>query len=68
MKSCQMEKQFTKVSRYTGKAYKKWEWIGWTKLPDFSQIEHTVKGDWVIIKGFDGSLERYDVKNIVEVN
>lgn len=65
MIKCQLEIQFTKTNRRTGKEYKKWEWIGWTTLPDFSNIEHTRKGKWVIVRGFDGKLERYDVENIV---
>lgn len=65
VKWCQLEVQLEHTSRKTGKTYKKWHFVGWSRLPELSQVEHTVKGKWVVVTAFE-KLERYDISAIVE--
>jgi hypothetical protein len=52
-----------RVSDKTGKAYKKWSFIGWSPLPNLDGIKHYRQGDWLITtdEDGDGKLRRYNV-------
>jgi hypothetical protein len=64
-KYCQMDFQYIRTNRKTGKEYKTWEFCGWYTLPDLTKVEHVIKGKYAILKGSDG-LERYDLEDIIE--
>jgi hypothetical protein len=63
-KSCPAEVRLEKVSSKTGKAYKKWVFIGWGLVPDPKALE--IKGSYGYLTREDGTLERYDLDSIVD--
>jgi hypothetical protein len=48
------------VSKKTLKPYKKWHFVGWSKLPKLEELEHTQKGDWLHVTFPWGEKKRYN--------
>jgi hypothetical protein len=56
------EAQIEKVSRYTGKAYKKWVFVGWSTIEhNWETCTKQLKGDWLHVTTPTGSRYRYHV-------
>jgi hypothetical protein len=52
---------YTKTSKKTGNEYKKWEFVGWSYLPEtWVALPHQIKGEWLHIVR-NNQLERYHV-------
>ena len=54
------ETRFEKVSRKTGRKYKKWAFTGWVLLPKNTGERYEYKGDFLVIGD-----ERYDISGLV---
>lgn len=62
VKKFECDMKFEKVAKRTGNKYSKWEFIGWSKLPNLDLAkwkELYMKGEYLHIEYHNGEHERY---------